>query len=276
VNRRQSMACLILFLAGGSLALPAAAHYRSDAVSVEVIDASGQPFEVFPLKASRSDHQRAYLKAERGARYRIRVRNLTGERIGVVLAVDGRNIVSGQRSELKSGESMYVLDAYESSDYAGWRTNLREVHEFYFTDWRDAYAEAFGDRSARGVIALAVFRDRDWQARLRAEQELSSQLARDAEKSRGSAESADSAGRPAPAASARAAAPPGTGFGERRDDPARRVQFNADSTPIMKSFLKYEWAETLRARGFGCSPREPLYGNRFWPDDSAGFAPYPR
>ena len=41
----------------------------------------------------------------------------------------------------------------------GWRASLEAVNEFYFTDWKDSYAEAFGDRSARGVIAVAVYRE---------------------------------------------------------------------------------------------------------------------
>ena len=46
---------------------------------------------------------------------------------------------------------------YGTQDYAGWRANLDAINEFYFTDWSDSYAEAFGDRSARGVIAVAVY-----------------------------------------------------------------------------------------------------------------------
>ena len=264
MKRRHSLALMGLLLSGGALGVPAMADYRSDAISVEVIDRKGQPFEVFPLRSAPSDNYRAYLKAERGASYRIRVRNRSGERIGVVVAVDGRNIISGRRSELQPRESMYVLDPYETQDYAGWRTNLREVHEFFFTDWRDSYAEAFNDRSARGVIAVAVFRDRDWQAQLR-EREPAAELSRGEGQVAGSADSA-----------ARAAAAPGTGFGERRNDPARRVQFSADATPVMQSFLKYEWPETLCQRGLGCESGELTGSNRFWPDDNRGFAPYPR
>ena len=53
---------------------------------------------------------------------------------------------------------------YGTQDYAGWRANLDAINEFYFTDWSDSYAEAFGDRSARGVIAVAVYRRR-WRRR---------------------------------------------------------------------------------------------------------------
>ena len=108
---------------------------------------------------SRDGALRSWLQAEKGARYEVRVRNTTGERLGLVIAVDGRNIINGKRSELSRAEPMYVLDAWDLQTYAGWRASLEAVNEFYFTDWKDSYAEAFGDSPARGVIAVAVFRE---------------------------------------------------------------------------------------------------------------------
>jgi hypothetical protein len=288
----HSVTCAALFL-GAFAASPAVAYHRQAApVTVEVVDERGQSFEEFPLSNSGRDTYRAWLKARRGAAYRIRVRNQSGERVGVVIAVDGRNIISGQRSNLTPRESMYVLGPWESGDYRGWRTNLREVHEFYFTEWPDAYAESFGDRSAQGVIAMAVYRDRDWQARLeqeRREQQLRDQELRRRQSERYSggaaapeaaADAAASRNAPAPGrANEKAeasAAPPGTGFGERRYDPAQRVEFRAERLPVSRSFLKYEWAETLCRKGISCDGQhEPKRHNRFWPDDTYGFAPYP-
>jgi hypothetical protein len=161
------------------------------------------------------------------------------------------------------------------------------VHEFYFTEWQDSYAEAFNDRSAQGVIAMAVFRDRDWQRRLEEERR------RDEEQRRYSDDAARGKSTPAPAgeaadaagsgrsqdkASASAAAPPGTGFGERRYDPARHVEFAAENRPMSRSFIKYEWPETLCRKGIACDDndrRERRRRNRFWPDDNYGFAPCP-
>ena len=111
----------------------------------------------FPVNA-RDGALRSYLQAEKGARYQVRVRNTSSQRLGLVIAVDGRNIINGKKSDLARSEPMYVLDAWDSAqDYAGWRANLDAINEFYFTDWSDSYAEAFGDRSARGVIAVAVY-----------------------------------------------------------------------------------------------------------------------
>ena len=125
-------------------------------VSIEIVGADGQVFREFPVSA-RDGALRSYLQAEKGARYQVRVRNNSGQRLGLVIAVDGRNIINGGKSDLQRTEPMYVLAPYETQDYAGWRANLAAINEFYFTDWSDSYAEAFGDASARGVIAVAVY-----------------------------------------------------------------------------------------------------------------------
>src|SRR5204863_2911720 len=122
-------------LAGTALASP------SSPVDIEIVAADGRVFREFPLTAN-DGALRSYLLAEKGARYQVRVRNTTGERLGLVIAVDGRNIINGARSELARSEPMYVLAPYGTQDYAGWRANLDAINEFYFTDWSDSYAEA--------------------------------------------------------------------------------------------------------------------------------------
>jgi hypothetical protein len=282
-KRALVLGCLI---AGVAMSFPAVAGHRSPEVTVEVVDEQGAVFQQVPVRHAR-DAYRAYLQADRGARYRIRVSNASGERVGVVIAVDGRNIVNGARSDLASAEPKYVLAPHESQEFSGWRTSLADVHEFYFTEWKDSYAEAFGDRSARGVIAVAVYREKE-SAR------IAQQLAQEAELQKRRqrpflGDKDDSAGsdRPAPAApsasgsaneSRRAGeakaerSEPGTGYGERRNEPAVRVAFDAESRPSSRMFLKYEWRETLcRQRILAC----PEPGNRFWPDDALSFAPPP-
>ena len=253
----------ILLVAMG-LASTGEASVRSQDVTLEIIDAQGRSFEQFPVRSGGSA-LRAYLKAVRGAPYRIRLRNCTGGRVAAVVAVDGRNIISGARSELARGEPMYVLGPYETQEYSGWRTSMDDVHEFFFTDWRDSYAEAFGDRSARGVIALAVYREQERVARIPEPRPYSK-------------DEAANAASPAPQAAERGArraeslaAAPGTGFGDRRYEPTVRVEFAAEREPSAKVFLKYEWAETLCRKGvIECDSER----NRFWNDDLA-FAPFP-
>lgn len=224
----------------------AEARHEPRDVTVEIVDERGRRFEQFPVRRD-GDGYRAYLQAERGETYRIRIRNHTGERLGVVVAVDGRNIISGRRSELERKEPMYVLSPYEREELAGWRTSLDDVHEFYFTDWKDSYAEAFRDRSAKGVIAVAVYREKE------------------KERVRPYYDGAPSAKRSDEA---------GTGFGDRRYDPAVRVDFDAERHASSQIFLKYEWRETLCRKGVARCERG-RDRNRFWDDGDLAFAPYP-
>src|SRR5690348_4572128 len=94
--------------AGLVLSALAQAHAPPRDVTVEVVDEHGATFAQTPVRAQGKLY-RAYLQAERGAHYRIRIVNQSGQRVGVVVAVDGRNIISGARSELERGEPMYIL-----------------------------------------------------------------------------------------------------------------------------------------------------------------------
>lgn len=266
-----------------SAALSVAAH--AGGVVVEIVDSQGRVFQQVPTKAEAHAY-RAYLEAERDARYRIRIRNSTGARVGVVVAVDGRNIISGARSELGNGEPMYILDAWDTQMYSGWRANLSEVNEFYFTEWKDSYAEAFGDRTARGVIAVAVYREK-----------APKRFSRDRERRpNSSSDEPESSARAAPAAPPASeaggmrdqAAPSiaqnetqkkaerseaGTGYGDRRTEYVTQVEFDAESRASERLFLKYEWHETLCSkRILACDDSQP---NRFWPTSTYGFAPPP-
>jgi len=249
-----------LVLAGCWLIAGAALANAPPPVRVEIVSADGEVFREFPVNA-RDGALRSYLQAEKGARYQVRVRNTTGERLGLVIAVDGRNIISGSKSELARTEPMYVLAPYETQDYAGWRANLDAINEFYFTDWSDSYAEAFGDASARGVIAVAAY----------------GEVAPPPPVRQPYSDSDRGAGARAPAASdaeksaARRDESAGTGYGERRVDRAVQVDFVALANPDSRHFIKYEWRETLcRKHLLECGGK-----NRFWDDSTLGFAPPP-
>jgi len=253
------------------LAAVVQAHAPSQ-VAVEIIGADGQTFREFPLD-TRGDALRSYLQAEKGARYEVRVRNTSGQRLGLVIAVDGRNIITGRKSELARDEPMYVLEAWDTQDYLGWRASLEAVNEFYFTEWSDSYAEAFGDRSARGVIAVAVYREvppapvyqpysEEQRGRV-ADAQASAGAAPPASRAAGAEEKSESGKRRDESA--------GTGYGERRLDRAMQVEFVAQSSAASKHFIKYEWRETLCHKGvLECGDQ-----NRFWDESTLGFAPPP-
>ena len=246
------------------------ADYPGD-VAIDIVADDGRVFARYDLHdASRRGHHRAYLEAEHGRNYGIRVRNNTGARIGLVIAVDGRNIISGKKSHLRSSEPMYVLGSYQSAVYDGWRTSDTQVHRFYFTDVQDSYADAWGDRSAMGVIAVAAFREKP------------TPVYRPAHPYREGGKAGEPAPSQAPSrksmdSAAESAAVPGTGFGEGQHSQVVRVHFRPQRHAFVKQFLKYEWRETLVRMGIIPRAAPP---NRFWPDhlgqtDPRGYSPYP-
>jgi hypothetical protein len=259
-------------VAGSWLLAAASQATVASPVVVEVVGRDGRVFREFPLSA-RDGSSRSYLQAEKGERYEVRVRNTTGQRIGLVIAVDGRNIINGRKSDLARTEPMYVLDAWSTEEYAGWRANLSAINEFYFTDWSDSYAEAFGDRSARGVIAIAVYREVPPPPPVYQPSRPYS------ENERGRAQESQA---PPPVAradgaldkterGARRSESAGTGYGDRRADHAVEVQFIAESRADSRHFIKYEWRDTLcRKRVLECGEQ-----NRFWDESVLGFAPPP-
>jgi hypothetical protein len=233
-------------------------------VSVEIVSDRGSALVTIPHKDFWSNGTRTvkkYLEARKGENYGIVIRNNSPERIGVVVAVDGRNIISGKQSDLGSSEDMYIVEGFGRTQYDGWRTDKDTVHRFYFTDPADSYSvRTFQDSSAMGVVAVAVYREKE---RPRPRQEMKKQ------ESAPAAPATEGAGRGKSLSSADEAA--GTGFGDSQYSPAIRVAFEPERTPMQKTLLKYEWRETLCRKGIlSCGEKT---GNRLWDND--GYAPYP-
>ncbi|MBS0589848.1 MAG: hypothetical protein JSR65_04340 [Proteobacteria bacterium] len=93
-----------------------------------------------------------------GHRYSVRIANRIGERVLAVLSVDGVNAVTGQTAS--PDQSGYVLDAYQSTDVAGWRKSTDEIAQFNFTALSSSYAAKTGRPDNVGVIGVAVFREK--------------------------------------------------------------------------------------------------------------------
>jgi hypothetical protein len=233
-------------------------------VRIEIVPESGGAFLVIPHRDSWKGGThiiKHYLEARKGENYSIVIHSTIPQRIGVVIAVDGRNIISGQKSHLKNTEAMYIVDSYRYGEYEGWRTAGDRVHKFYFTDMADSYAmRTFDDSSAMGVIAIAVYREKE-QPRLQYEQEK--QVYRPAAPSAGRA----AEGKPGIARDESA----GTGFGHEQYSPTIQVAFEPEGTPIQKTLFKYEWHEILcRKRVLTC---KETGRNRLWDEDA--YAPFP-
>jgi len=269
---RIPRAALLLPLLAALLTGLTASAWAS-AVDVRVVSDRNGVLPLYPADSNgKRNTFRAYLEAERGEQYGIRVVNRTGRRIGVVVAVDGRNIISGKKSYLKSGERMYILGPGESAVYDGWRTSQNVVNRFYFTGPGDSYAAAFGDRSAMGVIAVAVYREKEvppirtWRDR-----EAGGKAGEDRRMADDSAPASPmGAGRKSLAPQSREESA-GTGFGEESHSPSVRVQFDPERRAAERHFLKYEWRDTLCRKGIlDCRYSR----NRFW-DNDGEYAPYP-
>ena len=266
----------ILLTLAGVLALalqtPALAHvhHHPGDVRVEIVTGKGRVLPVYPLRYTSNKGYRAYLEAVRGKNYEIRIHNRTGRRVGLVIAVDGRNIISGRKSDLISSEQMYILGPHEHGSFEGWRTSTEKVHRFYFTEAGNSYAGAWGDYSAMGVIAVAVFPEKIRHRPIPLEQK----------KIKPGRSPAEAAGKAAPAPALERSAGvhedsssrPGTGFGNEVYSHARRVHFDPVTVASSRYFFKYEWRNTLCNKGvIDCARHSP---NRFWPDDGE-FAPFP-
>jgi hypothetical protein len=65
----------------------------------------------------------------------------------------------------------------------------------------------------------------------------------------------------------------GTGYGREEYSPSTIVEFEPESHPIEKIFLKYEWRSTLCKKGIiRCGGKRAPH-NRMW--EGEGFAPPP-
>ena len=269
-TRWQAGLIAILMLLGSTAVW--AQRFDSRDVEVEIVNDRGRPFPQYPLRRGGGPAvYKAHVEAVRGSNYSIRIRNRSEQRIGVVIAVDGRNIISGDRSNLRPHERMYVLEPGQRETYEGWRTGRNRVNRFYFTDAGDSYAGAWGDSSAMGVIAVAAFREaisyppprpQPWS------DDRGGEL-RGAERQRRSAP-------PAAADAPRSAqAAPGTGYGESEWSPSRRVEFEPERRPFARFFLKYAWRDTLcQEEVIGCDRGQPRPHHRLW-DENDGYTPPP-
>lgn len=271
-----------LILAIGLCASGARADVIGESVEVRILTDEGRSLPTYPVKL-RHSLKKVYAEAVKGDHYRIQVRNRLDRRVGLVVAVDGRNIISGDKSWLKNRERMYILEPYGSGEFSGWRTAQDRINRFYFTDLPDSYAAAFGDESAMGVIAVAAYPE---QQRYESPMPLS-QPPSYSPRGYGS-NGAGAADRAAPAAlramekkaarsqslKSEAMESAGTGYGREEYSPSYTVAFEPESKAAETVYVKYEWRATLCSLGvISCEPPRHRPPNRLW--DNGGYAPAP-
>jgi len=231
-----------------------------------------------PLYPSPSGDSRLYFQAFKGHDYGIRLTNQTGDRVAVLMTVDGLNVIDGTRSRQSRGEPMYVLDPWESTVVRGWRTSLDEIRRFVFVDEQRSYAERTGQGNGDlGWIRVTSFREagrpaykpRDWNSR----EESDEFGQRQDSKAPQSAPAPPMAGLQSGDRAQSENEAPGTGWGDRRVDTVTETDFHAVSQPTDKFVLRYEYSSGLRALGI-----VPVNGSRVRERDRGqyGYAQPPR
>lgn len=240
-------------------------------VDVSIVDRdSGQWLQQYRARGD------AWVAGEPGHRYAVRLTNTTGERVLVVLSVDGVNAVSGEDADpLQDG---YVLEPWQSAEIAGWRKSMQDVAQFYFTDLPDSYAARTGRPDNVGVIGLAAFREHVRDVRPYRDQPPLSR----AETMRGA-----TADKPSPAAAPSANADAiyepesrqriGTGHGAREFSPVANTDFvRASSRAAQVTQIRYDAPERLAALGILPRDRAPYPTGSPTPQAfPSGFVPDP-
>ncbi|HSW06799.1 hypothetical protein [Aquabacterium sp.] len=290
LSRRRLMGAIAQAAGLGALAAcswPAAA-WQPGLASLEVFDRdSGQ---VMPIH----HHQgRQFVPGRPGARYALRLRNNTGQRVLVVLSIDGVNVVSGETADWH--QTGYVLDPGRSYDINGWRKSNTEVAGFEFAPIERSYAALTGRPGNVGVIGMAAFRER-YVPPPQPPMPIAPPISQ-----RREGAAADAAAPPAPAAPAQRSAQAGamnesraegkiaaeqdsagsrlgTGHGQREWSVTQRTQFQrASSTPEQVVQLEYDSLERLVAAGIVPAPQasHAYTRPRPFPSNQPGFVPDP-
>lgn len=277
VSRRRLLgvstsAAAILML--GGCAAPAWAHQRLAAIEVFDRDA-GRPVAVYAKDG------RQFVPGRPGARYALRLRNLTAGRVLVVLAVDGVNVISGETADWH--QVGYVLDPGRSYDINGWRKSGTEVAAFEFAPIARSYAALTGRPDNVGVIGMAVFRERAVpppvayvapSPPIAARAEGQTELHADAPGGTLAA-AAPSPAREKSVAADAAGSRLGTGHGQREWSVSRSTGFErASDAPEQVSELEYDSHERLVAAGVINEPF--VYARpRPFPSNQPGFVADP-
>jgi hypothetical protein len=270
----RTLLCAALLAATAVVASPARAGNLLDLAVVDRDTGSTLP--------TYSRHGKLYVAGTPGHRYAVRLTNRSGGRVLAVLSVDGVNAVSGETAD--TNQTGYVLDAWESTEIAGWRKNLDEIAQFNFTALPDSYAAQTGRPANVGVIGVAVFTERvpyhrphDEIAREKAQAEPPRPAPAEAEsRADGAADSSLAGGartttQAAPAAKRARQERLGTGHGEREYAHVDTTHFvRASSSPAETVAVWYDSYRNLVAQGVIRKPQRPHepqpFPNAFVPD----------
>jgi hypothetical protein len=207
----------------------ARAEHQSGPYSVEIV-MNGVPQPVYAHGAQ------SFVAGAYGAAYEIRITNQSGRRIEAVVAVDGRDVVTGQpvRPHHQRG---YIIQPWASASIDGFRSSTATVAAFRFASIPESYAWRTGTSWGIGTIRVWIF-----------EEEAPPPVVYAPTLPYGGAPG--SAGRAAPSASEAAPQAMGTAYGEQRWSPVAYTSFVRSSYRASTVLgLRYNSREMLQAAG---------------------------
>ena len=189
-----------------------------------------------------------------GHRYAVRLTNTSGQRVLVVLSIDGVNAVTGETAH--PSQAGYVLEPWQSSQIAGWRKSYDDIAQFVFTDLHDSYAARTGRPDDVGVIGVAVFTEAPPVRYEHPAPPVTTGRYEQRNSAKSAAPAAESVQRDSASNESATAQGLGTGHGAREWSPVSRTGFvRASRHPAQVSQLRYDDHATLVARGV--FPRGP-------------------
>jgi hypothetical protein len=213
------------------LLCPPAEAMQKTAFSMEIL-VDGVVLSELPFNGS------TYVEALRGKEYTIRLRNHTGRRVAIALAVDGLNSIDAKTSTAEKA-TKWVLGPYQSVTIDGWQTSQSSARRFFFTTEEQSYGAWLGRTANLGVIEAVVFAEKAPLPMIEsstcgkpgAARQSPAGAPRAAEKkSEGEALSDDLAA---------------TGIGRRVNNPVRRVHLDLEEKPAAHLRLRYEYRKQL-------------------------------
>lgn len=101
-----------------------------------------------------------FVEGRQGSNFELDMRNLTGRRLLVHPTVDGLSCMDGKEAAKNDSSQGYVLPPYCTTRIPGWRLSDSEVAAFFFAGEGKSYAEKKGGGRDKGVIACAVWEEK--------------------------------------------------------------------------------------------------------------------
>ncbi len=217
--------------------VPQASAIEDSALSLEIL-VDGRPLNELAARNA------TYIEAVKHAEYSLRLKNRTGRRMAVALAVDGLNTIDAKTGSAQMA-SKWVLDPWQTITIEGWQIGPDAARKFFFTSEDRSYGAWLGKTSNLGVIEAVAFREYlppppPRRPYLEQEKKDSARM--------GSSESS------APRTAGKAAPAPtetldddmaATGIGRRIDNRVTRVRMELESSPAAHLRLRYEYRQQL-------------------------------